>query len=419
MQSIYWQIHHVYHNINFSRIAVRNNHAITETLMLYASDKLFPFLPDVHKWAKRGKKWLEKELLYQIYEDGTYLQFSMNYHRVVIQLLTYAFTLADLNNDKFKEETYSRAYKSVDFLFQCSQQENGFLPNYGANDGALFFKLTNSDYRDFRPQLNTLHYLLTGKDLFSLSEIKEERYWFTSLITGKNNFRQLSHIQGVIEYPIGGYYLIRDEDTLTFIRCGNHKDRPSQADNLHVDIWVKGENILGDSGSYKYNTNIEELNSFMGTKAHNTVSLGGNSQMFKGGRFIWYYWTQKERTFLEIKENKFIFEGRIKAFTYLDKNIKHERIIEKVKGKLEWVIQDRFINNTTNLSLLQYWHGSCYFHENFDLSAKDDDGIVPISYRQSWRSNYYGLKEEMKLGVFETKTNRIITKIVSNSNKVI
>src|SRR6516225_8108014 len=29
--SIYWQIHHVYNNIQFSRIAVRNNHAITET----------------------------------------------------------------------------------------------------------------------------------------------------------------------------------------------------------------------------------------------------------------------------------------------------------------------------------------------------------------------------------------------------
>ena len=29
---IYWSLHHVYHHIDFSRIAVRNNHAITETL---------------------------------------------------------------------------------------------------------------------------------------------------------------------------------------------------------------------------------------------------------------------------------------------------------------------------------------------------------------------------------------------------
>ena len=55
MHFVYWQIHHVYKNIRFSRISVRNNHAITETLMLYLSDKLFPFLPNVKKWRKRKR----------------------------------------------------------------------------------------------------------------------------------------------------------------------------------------------------------------------------------------------------------------------------------------------------------------------------------------------------------------------------
>ena len=43
INSIYWQIDHVYKNINFSRKTVRNNHAITETLSLYLSGLLFPF----------------------------------------------------------------------------------------------------------------------------------------------------------------------------------------------------------------------------------------------------------------------------------------------------------------------------------------------------------------------------------------
>lgn len=41
---IYWSLHHVYHHIDFSRIAVRNNHAITETLALTVSELLFPFI---------------------------------------------------------------------------------------------------------------------------------------------------------------------------------------------------------------------------------------------------------------------------------------------------------------------------------------------------------------------------------------
>ena len=31
--------------------------------------------------------------------------------------------------------------------------ENGRLPNYGANDGALFFKLNDAEYSDYRPSL--------------------------------------------------------------------------------------------------------------------------------------------------------------------------------------------------------------------------------------------------------------------------
>src|SRR5690554_183599 len=93
--AIYWSLHHVYHHIDFSRIAVRNNHAITETLMLTISELLFPFIPETKLWAKKGRQWFEEEVAYQVYEDGTFLQFSMNYHRVVIQLLSLGISLTE------------------------------------------------------------------------------------------------------------------------------------------------------------------------------------------------------------------------------------------------------------------------------------------------------------------------------------
>ena len=43
---IYASLHHVFNHIDFSRIAVRNNHAITETLFLALSELLFPFIPE-------------------------------------------------------------------------------------------------------------------------------------------------------------------------------------------------------------------------------------------------------------------------------------------------------------------------------------------------------------------------------------
>jgi hypothetical protein len=414
MHVIYWQIHHVYHNINFSRIAVRNNHAITETLMLYLSDKLFPFFPDVKNWAFKGKNWFEDEVKYQIYNDGTFIQFSMNYHRVVVQLLTYAICISKLNNDSFKEFVYERAYKSLDFLYQCLQLESGFLPNYGANDGALFFNYTISDYRDFRPQLNGLHYALTGKHLFLESQIQEETNWFCSRINNNNNnFEKIKHTIGIKSFPLGGYYLIRDKRSFTFIRCGSHKDRPSQADNLHVDVWVDGVNVLGDSGSYKYNTSKEELDFFIGTKAHNTVTLNNENQMLKGKRFIWYFWTQRKFAHIDLIGENYLFIGEIKAFSFINKKIRHKRTVKKIKGVLKWVIIDEIINKPKNMIVSQLWNGNDDFYNEYEVTSQDcnSENISP-NYRESWRSDYYGIKNEKVQLLFNSNLNKITTEIV-------
>lgn len=102
-----------------------------------------------------GKKWFEEEIAYQIYEDGTFLQHSMNYHRIVVQLLTWGITLAE-RKQVFDAIVYKQAASSLLFLRACMVKENGWLPNYGANDGALFFKLSNVHFRDYRPQLQAL-----------------------------------------------------------------------------------------------------------------------------------------------------------------------------------------------------------------------------------------------------------------------
>src|SRR5690606_19523433 len=114
----------------------------------------FPFIPETEQWSVKGRKWFEKEVDYQIYDDGTFLQFSMNYHRVMIQLFSFGLALSEIHGERFSDKVYSKAYKSLDFLYQCLQEENGLLPNYGSNDGAWFFPLSDTDYRDYRPQLN-------------------------------------------------------------------------------------------------------------------------------------------------------------------------------------------------------------------------------------------------------------------------
>lgn len=407
INSIYQQIQHVNSNINFSLKTVRNNHAITESLALYLVGLLYPFFPESVAWKKKGKKYFEQEIEYQIYEDGSYLQFSMNYQRVVVQLLTWAIILSKKNEERLAASVYSKAELSLNFLVNQINLDKGQLPNYGANDGALFFRLNNCNYRDYRPQLNSLKYSIDDKVLFNQSEVLEDCNWYGM----KEPTVLYLELPKLASFKNGGYYSIRDELSFTFIRCGSYKDRPVQADNLHLDIWVDGKNILRDAGSYLYNSSINDIKFFNGTIGHNSIMLGEYDQMLKGSRFIWYYWTKSIYAEVIEKNDTFEFNGKIKAFSYLNNNIYVERKIIKDKNRNTWKVFDTILNKP-NIAMVQIWNPSVEFFDRFEISAKgtNDNTITPM-VETGWFSEYYGMKEKVKQIHFKTNSNKIITTI--------
>lgn len=406
--SIYAQLHHVYDNIQFSRISVRNNHAITETLMLYLTGLLFPFFPEAKQWSTKGKKWFEEEVAYQIYEDGTFLQFSMNYHRVLIQLLTWGIRLTHLNERCLAPVIYERAAQSLKFLDACSDPVSGKLPNYGANDGALFFKLTDDDYRVYISQLNDLRVVLNRE----ASREEESYHWY--------GFKGVSIttplIEGMHTFDRGGYYILQEGGVKTFVRCGRYKDRPSQSDNLHLDIWVDGNNYFWDTGSYKYNTDESLLHYFNGCEGHNTVSVSECDQMLKGGRFVWFYWVKNAEAAWAETDDGSIFKGKIEAFRYLSQNgYPHTREVIKKKGELQWIIQDDVPHDKSN-ELSLYWHLNPNLESLVQIQCSDVNGVLLESLREEkWYSGYYGIKEKSIRYVYRTNANGFRTEITIRS----
>lgn len=404
IRSIYGQLKHVYSNINFSCIAVRNNHAITECSMLYIAGLLFPEFPESSKWKKIGLKRLIKEVNYQIYPDGTHLQYSTNYHRVVLQTLTYVLALMSINKEPIPEVICERYCKSIEFLFRCQDSKTGWLPNYGANDGALFFPLSDCDYRDYRPQLDAAYYLATGKNLYS--EAFEERKWFCTNNKPISNQFDLKPQDGFFRFDDGGIYLIHDKGTLTFFKCTSYsKNRPSQADDLHLDIWVEGKNILNDAGSYQYNTSPENILFFQGTESHNTVMLDDQSQMKKGPRFIWFDWTPEAEIKLEEQDGQWVLTGKILAFQSLGKLIHHERTVRKTKGNNIWKVTDTIINKPDGTNMRQLWH-TC---DKTKLSLHSVQGTRVE--KECFISDYYGKKKPSKQIEFQTPDNKLETTI--------
>jgi hypothetical protein len=406
---LYWQLHHVWENIQFSRIAVRNNHAITECLALYISGLIFPDLPDTRKWKEKGKSWFEEEIQYQIYPDGSYIQHSMNYHRVMVQLLTLGIRMAEISGEKFSTPVYKRAAKALDFLRFCQDPVSGKVPNYGANDGALFFQFTHQDFRQYSSQINALEAALYGH-LAGREEI-EEAGWFGFAahphLPEENDGTGALHI-----FSAGGYASVKEKECLTFFRCGRHKDRPSQADNLHLDLWFRGENLFVDGGTFKYNTQESDIQYFFGSRSHNVVMLDGENQMLKGPRFVWLYWSQALGLSAVEEDSGWVVSGKALVFAQTGHCIVHHRTIRKVRDKPIWQIEDR-IEGKFESRLELIWHPSAFALAHFNLEVKDGSGrLLNPNEEAGFVSEYYGRKEPLPFRVYESD-NPVFTTHIS------
>lgn len=403
LNSIYWQIKHVEQNINFSRYCVRNNHAVTETLTLYLTSLFYPYFPDAPRRNRKGKAYFEEEIGFQIAADGSFIQESMNYHRVLIQLLTWSVAIANKHEEKYSGFVYDKAIKAVNFLYQCQDEQTGWLPNYGANDGALFFPLNNNDYRDYRPQLDALHTLLTGESLYG--EPYEDSQWCSSCFKG-SYCSPLKRLQGIVKFESSGYYVIRENDSLTLFRCGQY-NHPliGGNDSLHLDVWHKGMNILTDAGSYRYNTARENLIYFNGNEGHNTVMVDNMNFMRKGIRFIWNDYVRVKSVSVDESETEYVIEAVIDAFVYNDPVMQIHRIVRKKKDKAEWIVEDEILNKPSEAMLRQLWHS----HLN-EIDVISDAIANTVTGKESV---YYGSFVENEQTECITKNDKIRTTIIS------
>lgn len=283
-------------NIDFA-ISTHTNHSLTEAAGLYTTGTLFPEFERSEYWLKLGKKVLTNEGLNQIYPDGSYIQHSMNYHRLMLRDFLWVLRLAQLNDDSFCDELLSRVKKAADFLYQMQDEFSGRVPNYGANDGALIIPLNSCDYLDYRPVLQAVNYLFSKTRLYESGPWDEDLVWLFGLQALAVPLEQIERSSRA--YRVGGYYTIRNSNSWTMMRCHSYKDRPGHADMLHLDLWWKGHNILRDSGTYMYNCEQPWQDYFSSTSAHNTMTIDGTSQMQKLLRFMWLDWTKAKLTMHE------------------------------------------------------------------------------------------------------------------------
>lgn len=270
-------------------IAQDNNHGTSEAAALFVGGSWLSALGDGEgeKMQHQGRKWLENRAARLIEEDGSFSQYSVNYHRLMLDTYSMAeYWRRRLNLPAFSQKLYRQLEAATFWLYQMTQPETGDAPNLGANDGACLLPLSDCDYRDFRPSVQLAMALFCERCAYM-----EEGSWNLPLQwLGIPVPVEAATPVGSVQFVQGGYSVLRRGRNFALLRFPRFRFRPSQADALHVDLWAAGKNLLRDAGTYSYNAGDEITRYFGGTEGHNTVQFDDRDQMPRLSRFLFGGW---------------------------------------------------------------------------------------------------------------------------------
>ena len=345
---------HLLAHISYARDSVYNNHLLSEALGLYIAGRFVPGHPST-RWREIGMEILIEQADRQIYSDGAYIQQSHNYHRVAMQLYLWAFAFARANGERIPPEWTAAMERSLDFLFSHQNPADGSLPNYGANDGSLPVPLSSAGLPDFRPILQALSIATRGERIYGPGPWDETSVWHFGAGALDLPVRRRTAVS--VSLQPTGYHVLRGQQSESFcaFRCGPIPDRFSQIDMLQLDVWWKGQNVLVDGGTYRYNGAPEWHNHFFRTEGHNTVTVDGRDQMLHFRQFKTLFRTEGLLRRFEDNLEWGVCEGE--HYGYMrEHNCTHRRAVLFIKDDI-WVVADSIVGTGTHKARLQWLAG--------------------------------------------------------------
>ena len=350
--------HRVADHMNYA-ISQKNNHAISEACGLMLIGHLFPELREAPRWAARGREVLASEIRRQTYDDGAYVQNSMNYQRVMLHGALLALRLGELSAEPLDRDIYERIGRCGDFLHAMMDVETGQLPKYGNNDGAYVLPLSECDFLDFRPVVQAVHFLVHRKRLLPPGAWDEDLLWLFGpealTAEGEPPHERPCEIRSQA-FTAGGYYTLRKEHSWVMLRAHTHRDRPAQCDQLHLDLWWRGQNVLRDCGSYQYYVpgRPEMERYFISARAHNVVEIDGDDPLELVSRFLWLPWPRGRMRHYQADGSPAWFEAEHSDYDRRPWNVLHRRCVIALEDDV-WVIVDDLLGEGRH-TMTTRWH---------------------------------------------------------------
>jgi hypothetical protein len=438
--------------LNYAR-SQKNNHALSEASALLTVGLVFPELRKSTRWEALGRTVLETEVRRQIYDDGSYVQHSIYYHRVMLQDLLWALRLAEIHGRPLSLELTDRFQRATAFLDALTDGQTGRAPNLGSNDGTLVLPLNDCGYDDFRPVIQACHYALCRKPRYEPGPWDEDLLW----LFGPAAIESASGLAGEVKtdsesastlhsapvsrhiFPIGGTYVLGDNPKRAFFRCVDYCDRPGQADQLHLDLWWNEVNLACDPGTFLYNGPSPWSNLLARTFVHNTVTVDAQDQMNRVGPFLWVDWARGRLCHNSRTRNEELEFVQGEHDGYRTMNVLHRRAVLRVgcegwlvvddvlgprahRARLHWLLADLPFDYDLTVGELELRIGEDRLLTRMWASCASDISLVrggvllcgtdPKAEIRGWKSRTYAEKDfalSLALDTFEQLPIRFIT----------
>lgn len=389
-------------------IGQQNNHGTSEAAALFVGGSLLSgHDPQADAWMAMGRHWLEERAQALIEADGSFSQYSVTYHRVMLD----SYALAEAwrrhrNLPEFSKAMQNRLADATRWLAAMTDRITGDAPNIGANDGARLIQLTGGDYRDFRPSVQLAAALFTGSDAYGEGGWNVPLHWM-GVQPGRRGEAPES-----ISFDSGGYHVLRAGSATAVLRYPRFRFRPSQSDALHLDLWVAGEALLRDAGTFSYNADGSDW--FASTAAHNTVCFEGRNQMPQLGRFLFGDWLRAE----DVQTVYTSLEGVTAAAAYQDRHAaRHHRHVFLTQNRM--ICTDTVSGNFTNACLRWRlapldWtlNGQKAQTGGKVISVSSDNDPLFLNITKTMESRYYQKKDSVPvLEIFVRRPCTIKTEI--------
>jgi hypothetical protein len=237
------------------------------------------------RWLQHGLASLEEEIQRQVHEDGVNYEQSTSYHRFVAEVLVTTLRLCALNGRAVSSAATRRVEKMFEFM-QAYTRPDGTAPNIGDADDGRFFRFRMNDrVNDHRSTLLVGALQFDRPDFAATAgEFFDDALWLFGG-EGFERFLRLRRMKSAelprrsVAFPHGGFYVIQSADVHLTVDAGalgtGGVGGHGHNDTFSFELWVEGEPLIVDSGTYAYTFDVKARQEFRSTRAHNTVMVDG------------------------------------------------------------------------------------------------------------------------------------------------